>query len=272
MSYDSSYTGAEFDSAIASTTDKLPKSGGAGNAMTGELILKAGDPVSANAAIPKHYAEKLVRGGNAGVIFMFGGLKANIPEGALACDGAAYDTSLYPALSAALAGAHWNTTGGAADPGAGKFRVPKIWFPKAATTDSQIGIFEGGRVQQHSHTIAHTHSMNDHHHSANHNHTAGSYSAGGHTHTVYKTNRNDWEQANDGSGTYTRPSNVRDDTTSSNGDHTHDIVVNTNNFNTGGPSTYSTGAASAGNSGNYGSTDTQPNSSIVWYCIWTGAM
>lgn len=68
-----------------------------------------------------HYLNPLVEA--AGIVKDFAG--ATTPFGYLDCDGTAYTQAAWPALFTAI-GTGWNTYRGAADPGAGNFRVPDL--------------------------------------------------------------------------------------------------------------------------------------------------
>ena len=197
-----------------------------------------------------------------GIHFMFGGLKANLPVGSLACDGEAYYESEQPELFKAI-GHLWDTTGGAAAPGEGMFRVPKFKFAKAAESDSEVGTFESGAVEQHAHTIEHTHT-------ANHDHN-------GHTDGVYVTNINtDYYSSGLNLATINASPKFTWSATAFTGDGSDGsdqagigikiygndgVTVDTKNVTTSQPST--------GNTGNYGGSETQPDCAIVWFGIWT---
>jgi len=103
-------------------------------------------------------------------------------------DGVAYSATTYP-LSAANIAAAWKTFGGAADPGAGMFRVPDLrgmspagldQMPggaRANRTTRSVAIVLAGRTGEEYHTItlaespAHAHTVNSHSHGGgNHGH------------------------------------------------------------------------------------------------------
>lgn len=132
-----------------------------------------------------------------GSIMQYAGSVA--PAGWLMCDGSAYATATYPALSAVL-GTAYNTSAGQPSPGAGNFRVPiltgriGVGFDTAQASFNALGNTGGanthtlttGEMPSHGHTQdAHNHSQFSHGHSiSDHNHDAFTGSQGSHDHTV----------------------------------------------------------------------------------------
>lgn len=116
------------------------------------------------------YAATARNGIPPGTILPFGGPKANIPPGYLACDGAVYNKTQYPALYNAIGGA-WGESGA-------QFRVPDLrgvflrgqndgrpstsaaFDPDANSRESvaggasgdNVGSFQKDEIQRHTHT------------------------------------------------------------------------------------------------------------------------
>jgi microcystin-dependent protein len=157
-----------------------------------------------------------------GSVMAFGGSVA--PAGWLLCDGTAYPSTTYPALSAVL-GSQFNVSGGQVSPPAGQFRVPlltaRVAVGRSASetefdivgktggqktvllTEAQSGLVAHGHTVSTSGTtdpnnVGHTHAQQgtfgtdgqnlDHYHSGT---TAA---AGGHSHTI--------DAASGGTGTH----------------------------------------------------------------------
>jgi microcystin-dependent protein len=130
-----------------------------------------------------------------GAIVAFGGSAA--PSGWLLCDGSAYATATYPALSAVLAGAY-DTSAGQASPGAGNFRVPilkgrvpaglDVGVPAFATLGSAGGAVDVTLTAAESGVASHTHSVSatgtSGNNSVSHSHTFTTASDGSHSHTI----------------------------------------------------------------------------------------
>ncbi len=278
--FNSVYTGAEIDAAIGNMEDKVSKDGSI--AMTGLLEL-SGLPETEMQAATKGYVDEngSSHACSAGILFMFTGPIANKPMGSLVCDGSSYDVASYPELHAAI-GDNWNTTAGAASPGAGKFRVPKIgagYYPRGLGSDSDLGDFVGNSNKSHNHGMSHTHSISHTHSVPSHTHTgATSYPYGTDFETDYQTSMANgrFDAVNGSWSTY----RFTGDGSSSSGQaglgvrsygRTQIGINSKAAFNTGGASTSTSGGSSAGSTGSEGS-DAKPNSVGVWYCIWDGKM
>ena len=130
-----------------------------------------------------------------GTIVAYGGSAA--PSGWLICDGTAYATATYPALSAALSGAY-DTSAGQASPGVGNFRVPilKSRIPAGLNVSDADFNTLGGSGGQSSVTLtnlqtgvaAHTHAVSGtgstDFQNAAHNHAFTTTSGGSHSHSL----------------------------------------------------------------------------------------
>jgi microcystin-dependent protein len=120
-----------------------------------------------------------------GSIMQYGGTTA--PSGWLLCDGTAYPSSTYPALSAVL-GTAYNTSGGQSAPAAGNFRVPILQGRIGVGLDSAQASFNArgntGGANQHTLTTSempsHTHTQDAHNHTQNaHGHSDSGHGHGG---------------------------------------------------------------------------------------------
>lgn len=144
-----------------------------------------------------------------GSIMQYAGSVA--PAGWLLCDGTAYATATYPALSAVL-GTSYNTSAGQPSPGAGNFRVPiltgRIGVGYDAAQASFNALGNSGGANQHTLSTAempsHTHVQDAHNHSQN----SHGHSDGGHFHGITV----------DGVGTHYHTVPTR---TTTNSSHTH---------------------------------------------------
>ncbi|RKX65174.1 MAG: hypothetical protein DRP42_05195 [Tenericutes bacterium] len=94
-------------------------------------------------------------GGTAGVMFDFGGVTP--PDGSLRCDGSSLSEAAYPELYAAIGNA-WDTTAGAASPGAGNFRLPiqevenlGVFHRGVGTGNGPVGTYQGDVFKAHTH-------------------------------------------------------------------------------------------------------------------------
>lgn len=134
------------------------------------------------------YAQAADNGVPVGSMIIFGGPKANIPAGWLACDGRAYASADYPKLFAAL-GTSWGNGSTGTGGTTGQFNVPDMRGlfargvndgsnrdPNAAdrvahlaggNTGDKVGTFQEGSIQSHNHSVnivtnttgAHTHQI-----------------------------------------------------------------------------------------------------------------
>lgn len=248
-------------------------------AMTGQLLLNAGDPIEDNQAARKGYVDALLP---IGVIVPYCGQVA--PDGNwFLCDGSSKSTSTYAELFGVL-GYRYNAAGTG---GGSTFALPnmKAKFPIGA--DGVVdGAFEttgktGGTftvpVPQHSHTMAHTHTMTHSHehvhtHNIAHNHAA--FASGGasdrHTHPVStRQNSTPGTTASYMTASATGITQAAD-TGSDDPDHTHNIDIpalpttpsgGASDPTTGPPSVGSTAGSSAASTANTGTaavTMTQP--------------
>lgn len=177
-----------------------------------------------------------------GTIFDFAGNVA--PGGSLVCGAQEVTKTAYADLFAAI-GTTWNTTGGAAAPAAGNFRLPPRLLGERGTCA------RGGTPGEH-----HPQSYRDHTHSANHGHTgdvSGSTSSDGdHYHDV------DLEMY---------PCFIGD------GPQTYDAYNNSVPMNNGGAHSHNMNGSISINSTNVttsaaGSTTVKPMSIGVLRCIW----
>lgn len=151
------------------------------------------------------------------------------PTGYLACDGSEVSQAVYADLFAAI-GTAWNTTGGAAAPAAGNFRLPPsaigglgLYMRGVGATNGAVGTYQ---VDVHK----------------EHNHTGSADSGGEHTHTfsMFSGDTGNNFKPTEGAGTISN-----NGTTNSSGAHTHTLTIN----NTGD------------------ATETRPRSITVLMCI-----
>ena len=194
----------------------------------------------------------------AGEIFMFAG--ASPPVGALQCAGQILVQADYPLLYAAI-GDTWNTTGGAADPGAGNFRLPPQelnghgLFVRGKEAGSSVGDHNTQQNASHSHSINHNHTIN-------HNHPAKTTSSNGaHTHDVPYEIKGVYDASGSNTATQSDVSPTDNFTALSAGAHTHTVDIDNYSGNSG---------THTGNSGSNGGSDLRPESIVAMLCIWTG--
>ncbi len=281
--YNSIYTGAEIDNAITGMDSAVQRDGSV--SMTGELVLSSSTPSSDLVAASKGYvdANGSSHACSAGIVFQFSGPEANIPMGAMKCDGRALNVADYPDLHNAI-GDYWNTTHTLDDPGAGKFRIPLItWemYARAITDDNYLGLYEESKNRSHTHTIYHTHTISHDHNMPDHNHSAAT---GSRFIKALRSSHHDnglnWGEIWPGDDSWAGIKFVGDDSGAGAGagleaQGNNSVTVNnktgfktngSNTANSGSPSNTSTGTGSAD------ATHAQPQSVGVYFCVWDGTM
>jgi microcystin-dependent protein len=156
-----------------------------------------------------------------------------VPEGAIECLGQELVQADYPKLYEAI-GDTWATTGGAAPPAAGNFRLPpsvlngtNLYLNTAGSLES-VGDSHGNQNKSHSHTGITNNPGNFHRHKL------------GYSTLSAKTNDNQSRVANTSGGSYVQ-------TSTTNGAHTHSVTVT-----------------------NEGGTVGRPNSMVMKLLIWAG--
>lgn len=193
----------------------------------------------------------LASGGAIGSVFDFAGEEANLPDGAMACNGQELSTEEYPDLFAAI-GYLWGGSGNT-------FNLPNQErdsvgaFKRGVSPSGAVGDFIDDDVGEHQHTISHTHSI-EHDHP---NVTSSSK-------TMYPFQQINWWTgggAQYGSDLYV-PNYSTGTKNGSSQSHTH--TVNVPNYS--GDS----GDASTTDSGLTGGTETRPKAFVFLWAIWVG--
>jgi microcystin-dependent protein len=179
-------------------------------------------------AVP--YAKSAENGLPPGTILPFGGNKANVPAGFLACDGSQYNASTYPDLYNAI-GSNW---GGDAS----SFRVPDLrgFFLRGANESTGIDPDAAGRTAKYAggRTGDNVGAYQEEG-TKSHNHTGATDTDGAHTHNSVETARADNDD-NDEPHNYFTPEDANyyeghANIPSTGSDHKHNFTTNTTGGN-----------------------------------------
>jgi microcystin-dependent protein len=188
-------------------------------------------------AVP--YAKSAENGVPSGTILPFGGPKSKIPAGYLACDGAIYNSTMYPTLFNAIGNA-WGGSGTS-------FNVPDLrgQFLRGAAEGQGTDPDRGSRYAKHSGGASGDNvGSYQNNEMQSHNHSGNTSTNGNHSHTWLRGMEGDDSGSGGSHSEFTNIGGSHNSVIGAAGDHSHSLNVNS----TGG-------------------SETRPNNAYVLYII-----